>query len=346
MRHVSVTDVRPLDRLGSIKIKLGVLVLAVVTFAAFFTWLGLRNNLGPRWTFPLTIILSMVITQVLARGMTSPLREMTAAVRAMADGDYSQRVRASSRDEVGQLAHAFNRMSEDLETQDIVRRELVANVSHELRTPVAALQAQLENLVDGVVKPTPAALNSAFNQTERLGRLVSYLLDLSRLDAGAASLQLIELDLRDFLTDCVIQAELVAPSKGLEFRVDVEPEDLATYADQERLRQVITNLLNNAIRHAPDGSLISVRARATNSHAVIDISDQGAGIAPEDRHRVFQRFQQGNHRSGTDSTGGTGLGLAIVRWAVELHGGKVEVADAVGGATIRIWLPLEPHTET
>ena len=133
-------DVRPLDRLSSIKIKLGVLVTATVTLAAFITWLGLYNHLGPRWTLPLAILVSVVAVQLLARGMTSPLREMTAAARAMAGGDYSQRVRATSRDEVGQLAEAFNTMAEDLEQVDLLRREMVANVSHELRTPVTALR--------------------------------------------------------------------------------------------------------------------------------------------------------------------------------------------------------------
>ena len=116
--------------------------------------------------------------------MTSPLREMTAAARAMARGDYSRRVRATSRDEVGELARAFNQMAADLAAADQQRRELIANVSHELRTPITALQAVLENLVDGVAAPDPATLRTALAQTERLGRLVAELLDLSRIDAG------------------------------------------------------------------------------------------------------------------------------------------------------------------
>ncbi len=190
-------DVRPLDSLSSIKIKLGVLVVATVTLAAFLTWIGLYNHLGPRWTLPLAIVISVVAVQVLAHGMTSPLREMTAAARAMAQGDYSQRVRATSRDEVGQLAGAFNTMADDLQQADTLRRELVANVSHELRTPVAALQAQLENMVDGVSPMDRATLEVALAQTERLGRLVTDLLDLSRLEAGAVRIEPAPVELRD-----------------------------------------------------------------------------------------------------------------------------------------------------
>src|SRR5215213_3194147 len=116
--------------------------------------------------------------------MTSPLREMAAAASAMARGDYGRRVRATSRDEVGELARAFNAMAAELSDADRMRRELVANVSHELRTPLGALQALLENLADGVEPPDPAALRTALAQTERLGRLVAQLLDLSRLESG------------------------------------------------------------------------------------------------------------------------------------------------------------------
>jgi signal transduction histidine kinase len=136
------------------------------------------------------VAIVLLTAQVLAHGMTRPLRAMTAAARAMAQGDYSRRVRATSRDEVGQLAVAFNQMAADLAAADQQRRELIANVSHELRTPIAALQAVLENLVDGVATADPATLSTALSQTQRLGRLVAELLDLSRIDAGAVALDL------------------------------------------------------------------------------------------------------------------------------------------------------------
>ncbi|MCC2334743.1 HAMP domain-containing sensor histidine kinase [Cellulomonas wangsupingiae] len=334
-------DVRPLDPLRSIKIKLGVLVAATVTLAAFVIWVGYGRALGPSRTLPLAIVLSLIVTQVLARGMTSPLREMTEAARAMAGGDYSRRVRSTSRDEVGQLAEAFNTMADDLQQLDTFRRELVANVSHELRTPVTALQAQLENMVDGVSEPDPATLATALAQTERLSRLVSSLLDLSRVEAGAIALRIQDVDLSELLQQAADEATLVGADKRLRFEVDVRPTDLTVPADPERLHQVVANLLQNAARHSPPDDEVQVVARRNGRDVQIDVVDHGPGIAREQRAHVFERFVRGNTPAltGQGSTGGTGLGLAIVRWAVELHGGSVQVADTPTGCTMRVRLP-------
>jgi signal transduction histidine kinase len=168
--------VRPLDRLGSIKVKLGVVIVATVVGTVAVLVLGRRAGLDLEWRVLLAAALGLAMVQFLARGMTSPLREMAAAASAMARGDYDRRVRASSRDEVGELARAFNAMAADLADVERMRRDLVANVSHELRTPIASLQALLENIADGVEPPDPAALQTALAQTERLGRLVEQLL--------------------------------------------------------------------------------------------------------------------------------------------------------------------------
>lgn len=343
-RPMALPDIRPLDRVRSIKVKLGLLVAATVTLAAFVTWYGLsRLHLGPSRTLPLAIAVALVVTQLLARGMTSPLREMTRAARAMADGDYTRRVRATSRDEVGQLADAFNTMADDLQQADRFRRELVANVSHELRTPVAALQAQLENVVDGVVTPDPTTMQAALAQTERLGRLVTSLLDLSRLEAGDVSLDVSEVALGDFLREAADEAALVGATRGVRFEVDVAPPDLSVPADPERLHQVLANLLHNAVRHSPPDDVVRLVATPVGRTVRIDVVDNGPGIAVADRAHVFERFVRGNSPAvtGQVSTGGTGLGLAIVRWAVELHGGRIEVADTPSGCTMRVSLPRE-----
>ncbi|MCL2464463.1 MAG: HAMP domain-containing histidine kinase [Micrococcales bacterium] len=336
-------DIRPLDRVRSIKVKLGVLVAVTVAFAAFLTWLGLGRHLGPTRTLPLAIVLSLVFTQVLARGMTSPLREMIAAAAAMAGGDYSRRVRATSRDEVGQLAATFNTMADDLQQADRFRRELVANVSHELRTPIAALQAQLENLVDGVVAPDQSTMQAALTQTERLGRLVAYLLDLSRLEAGDAPLDIEDLALVDFLQEAADEAALIASTRRVRFEVIVTPPNLTVPGDAERLNQVIANLLHNAVRHSPKDDVVRLVAQPDGPCVRIDVIDNGPGIAAAERTRVFERFVRGNSPAitGQISTGGTGLGLSIVRWAVELHGGHIEVADTTSGCTMRVTLPRD-----
>ncbi len=358
-RHVALDPgLRPLDRLGSIKIKLGVLVSLTVTAAAFLTWVGLRAHLGPSRTFPLVIAVSLLVTQVLAHGMTAPLRQMRSAATAMADGDYSRRVTATSHDEVGDLAAAFNQMASDLAREDAARRALVANVSHELRTPVAALRAQLENLADGVTPATPEELERALDRTESLSELISYLLDLSRLDAGATELERRPLDLVPLLTQAVDTASEAAAAAGrsVVWEVDLPGSEddgtpaLGLLGDAARLRQVFVNLLDNAGRHTAPGSTVLVRARRApgRSGVVVDVVDHGPGIARAERARVFNRFERG---AGVDSAG-TGLGLSIARWAVGLHGGTIGVVDAPSplGAVVRVRLPghggAAPGTET
>lgn len=340
---------RPLDPLRSIKVKLGVLVATTVTVAVLMTLLGIQNQLDPTSTLVLAVAGGLVVTQILARGMTSPLREMTAAARAMADGDYSIRVTATSRDEVGQLAEAFNVMSEDLESIDILRREVIANVSHELRTPIAALQAQLENLVDGVTEADPETMRTALAQTERLGRLVTYFMDLSRIEAGDVDLDIGPLNIKEFLSEVVEAAALVATSAGKDVHwiVNVTPDSLQVQADAERLHQVFANLFHNAYRHSPSGGTVQVSARKVKNNVVLEVADEGPGIPEAERERVFGRFERGtsSQRPGSPSTGGTGLGLAISRWAVGLHDGTIEVVASQRGATMRVTLPLNGPVE-
>ncbi|CAM4009241.1 sensor histidine kinase [Helcobacillus massiliensis] len=345
----------PLQGFQSFKMKLGVLVGVSVLVAAAIAWVGSKTGLNAIIMIPLTVLAALAVTQVLARGMTSPLREMTAAARAMAQGDYERRVTTRSRDEVGQLADAFNTMSADLEQTDRMRRELVANVSHELRTPVAALRGQLENLADGVTPVTPENLEVTLQATERLSRLVDHLLDLSRLEAGVTDLQTEQIELTPLLHEVTDTARLAARVQGrdVHWSVDVQPADLSIAADPERIRQVFSNLLDNASRHSPAGGGISVIAFLSEGAfgpgvdgVCIEVRDEGPGIAEEHRASVFGRFERGE--AALDGSGGTGLGLAIARWAVTLHGGRIEVIDdprraaRAPSSTIRVTLPTDP----
>jgi signal transduction histidine kinase len=252
-----------------------------------------------------------------------PLREMTDAARAMARGDYTRRVRATSRDEVGELATAFNQMAADLAAADRQRRELIANVSHELRTPITALRGLLENIVDGVSDAEPETMRTALTQTERLGRLVTELLDLSRLDAGVVPMANAPIDVRSFLGDVVREATVNADGAGQDVRFVVSAPALRIEGDRERLHQLFANLLDNAARHSPPGGTVTVRAERHDDHVLVAVADEGEGIPPADRDRVFERFTRGERA--TD--GGTGLGLAIARWVVQLHQGTIAVVD-------------------
>ncbi|MGV9666589.1 HAMP domain-containing sensor histidine kinase [Nocardia niigatensis] len=325
---------RPLDRVRSIKMKLAILMVGsgAVAFGFFASRIGW---LPPRTTVAATL-LALILSQVLAHGMTLPLREMTAAVKGMAQGDYSRRVRATSRDEVGQLAEAFNQMAADLAAADQQRREFIANVSHELRTPITALGAVLENLVDGVAEPDPATLRTALAQTERLSLLVSELLALSSVEAGAVALDREPVAVAPLLKEVVAEAEVMAAAvdRPVRFTIAVATPDLTVHADRARLHQVLLNLLDNATRHGPASGEVRIHAHADRAGTVIDVADDGPGIPLADRARVFERFTRGGRASG----GGTGLGLAIARWIVDLHGGTIAVADP--GSRIRVTLPV------
>jgi signal transduction histidine kinase len=338
-------DLRPLDPVRSIKAKLGILVIVSVSFAGSFTAIGVSIGIRARYVVLTATVLSLIVTQFLAHGMTSPLRRMTAAARAMAAGDYSRRIRATSQDEVGELANAFNQMAADLEAADRQRRELIANVSHELRTPISALRAVLENVVDGVTDPDDAAVKAALSQTERLGRLVGELLDLSRLEAGAVPLDLSDFEVGTFLALAVDEA--AAAGRPVRFALSVDPPQLTARADQARLHQVVANLLDNAAKHSPSGGEVRVGAWSLPGGGVrIEVADEGPGIPAGQRHRVFERFTRGGDSGEQATGGGTGLGLAIARWAIELHGGTIEVAPSARGALIRVDLPADPEPLT
>lgn len=328
----------PLEGIGSIKIKLGLLVAVSCVVAALFSTIGDRAGV-PLWlTLPVTVALALVVTQWLARGMTAPLREMTHAASRMAAGDYGQRVSTRSTDEVGELARAFNAMSTDLADADQQRRQLVATVSHELRTPLTAQRALLENLVDGVVQPDDAALRGALTQSERLSDLVGDLLDLSRIDAGVAPLRVEEVPVGDLLRRAVAEAEL--GSRNAHHVCRVVPEDLTVTADPARLAQLVANLLDNAGRHSPPFGEIRVLATVLDDERwSLEVADDGPGIPADRAANVFSRFGTGD-----DSGGGTGLGLAIASWVCELHGGSIHVVPTPAdgqGARLRAVLPRQ-----
>lgn len=318
---------RPLDPVRSIKAKLGLVVVASGAAGLCYFWIMVG------WFTPGTsavaISLSLFTTLILAHGTTLPLREMTVAARAMARGDYTQRVRASSRDEVGELARAFNQMAADLAAADRHRRELIANVSHELRTPIAALRGVLENIVDGVAEPDPATLRTALAQTERLGRLVAELLDLSRIDAGAHTLHARPFEVGPFIDEVVAEARMCA-ERSVRFAALVD-HDAPVTGDRDRLKQVLLNLADNAARHSPPGGAVEIVARLDEGDTVVEVRDEGPGIPPEERDLVFARFTRGERATG----GGTGLGLAIARWVVHLHGGDIRISDAQPAAAPR-----------
>ncbi len=283
---------------------------------------------------------ALLLARWLARGMTSPLREMAAAARRMAQGDYRHRVRVSSRDEVGQLAEAFSRMAREMEGVERLRRELVANVSHELKTPISALRAHLENLLDGVERSDRETLAVMLAQSERLSRLVDELLDLSRLESGEVPLSVEPVLLRPLVEQVVAEVAIARAGHPVEVANDVAPALAPVRADAERLHQVLFNLLDNAVRFTPSGGRVGVTASSDGSRVEVSVADTGPGIPDTELSRVFERFYRLDHAR-SRSEGGTGIGLTIARSLVEAHGGAIWAeCGREGGSVFRFSLPL------
>lgn len=333
----------PLGSLSSLKLKLGIVIVAAVWVTSIATivavrWLGLPPIAGAAGG----ILLALVCVQLLARGTTKPLREMAAVAAATARGEHGREVAVTSRDEVGELARAFNRMTAELAETDRLRRDLVANVSHELRTPLGALQAVLENVVDGVSEPDPETMRTMLAQTRRLGRLVSQLLDLSRLEAGDQPFDLRPFAVGDLLHGVAREARLHAP-EDIVFSIQAD-ERLRADGDPERIHQVVMNLVENAVRHSPRPGHVALHASRQDRTVLLTVEDEGPGIPRDDLERVFERFYRGQGRRDADGSG-AGLGLAIARWIVDLHGGEIRAERREPhGSRMVITLPEAPRS--
>ena len=338
--------IHPLSLFSSLKLKLS-LIIAVSTAIAFvMAWEFLKYGVSGWIAMPLSMIASLSITYFFSRGLISPLEQMRDAAEAMAQGDYTVRVRPTSNDEIGQLACSFDVMAEELEHADRMRRDLIANVSHELRTPVSVLQAQVENMADGVTPANPANLESILDQTHRLSDLIAFLLDLSRVEAGAASLNVERFNFADFIEDTIAPLQIADSGHDHEVETHV-PADLFIDGDEDRLRQLFTNIIANAMKHSADGTRIIVEAKTSRTADAIitNVINFGSQIPVADRSSIFRRYVKGPEpgKPGT-SSGGTGLGLSIARWAAQLHGGSVHVVDDKRGANFEIILPIHHDT--
>jgi signal transduction histidine kinase len=235
-------------------------------------------------------------------------------------------------------------MSEELENLEQSRRDLVANVSHELKTPITAIRAHLENLLDGVERPDPETLQVMLSQTERLGRLVEQLLDLSRLESGEVPLHRSDVPLGPLVARVVSEIEVARVGK--EVKIDHEiPDDLPPVdADPERVHQVLFNLVDNAVRFTPDGGEITIAAHRHDGVVEVSVADNGAGIPREHLPRLFERFYRADpSRARGDGGTGTGIGLAIARSVVEAHGGHIRADSEPGiGSVFTFDLPAAP----
>jgi two-component system, OmpR family, sensor histidine kinase BaeS len=284
-------------------------------------------------------VASIGLAIVMARMLARPLREVGAAARRIADGDYAARVPREGPEEIASLADSFNQMAASLEEQERMRRDFIANAAHELRTPLTNLQGYLEALRDGVIVADRSTYESLWDEAERLVRLSRELDALAEGDAasrasGGALLQ--SIDLAAAIRAAV---ELVQPSidrAGLSLSLAV-PETLPARANPDHLAQVLGNLLSNAVRYTPAGGSVSVRAERRPSDLLVSVANSGEPIPPDDLDHVFERFYR-VEKSRDRARGGAGIGLAIVKQLVEAGGGRVG-AESIEGQT-RFWFSL------
>lgn len=289
------------------------------------------------WTSVSALGLGALLSFLLTRMVLRPLYQMITNARLISGGDYSSRVPAGQRDEIGQLAKAFNHMAESIQRVEQLRRDLVANVAHELRTPLTNIRGYLEALEDGVVNPSQQTFDLLQEETLRLTHLVENLLDLARADAAKTSLEVERFDLSELAGRVLKQFALRFSQKDI--LVTSENEMAARVsADREKLRGVMENLLKNALYYTPEKGSVAVRTEKTPGGVRFCIENSGPGITPQDLPFIFERFYRGE-KSRSRDYGGTGIGLAIVKEIVEAHGGEASVESSPGKTVFCFTLP-------
>lgn len=289
--------------------------------------------------------LGIVLGLVLARGLVQPLDRLVQAAHRIAQGDLQQRVPVTGSTEVAALATAFNGMASSLEQAEQMRQQLVADIAHELRTPLSVIQGNLQAMLDGVYPLEPAELTIIYDETLLLSRLVADLRELAQADAGQLRLTLEPVALCPWIEHAVAVLAEQAETQGITLQVAV-PSDLPlVLADRDRVRQVLHNLLLNALRYTPAGGQIIVQGAVVSAGAAVEVAvrDTGIGIAEADLPYVFGRFWRADRSRGRER-GGSGLGLAIAERLVAAHGGRIGVESQVGQGS-RFWFTLPVAAE-
>ncbi|MFK4099988.1 sensor histidine kinase [Streptomyces sp. NPDC019531] len=313
--------------------------------------LGVRDESPPTLAAaPTTVVaagvaLSVILgALVLSRAVLRPVRAMTLAAKDLGEGDLGRRVPVSGRDEIAQLGGAFNHMADSLQAGEERQRRLTGDIAHELRTPLANLRGYLEALRDGIVEPTPDLLASLHEEALLQQRIVEDLQDLALAEAGALTYHPAEVDLRELLEAGRTAHRAQAETAGVALELEA-PGPVTVVADPDRLRQVVGNLVGNALRATAAGGTVTLAVAPRGELAVVEVRDTGRGISAEDLPHLFDRFWRADASRGR-ATGGSGLGLSIARQIVTDHRGTIEARSTVGvGTTFTIVLPAAPETD-
>jgi len=287
----------------------------------------------------LTVFISAVVSYQISKRITRPILGLAQTAGKIRQGNLELRAVVSSRDEIGALAEALNAMAEKLSSDiarmsklEQMRTEFLGNVSHELRTPIFSIQGFLETLLDGAIDD-PAVnrefLERAHRQAARLNALLNDLIDISRIESGDMKMSFRFFPMGELLEQAVEELQEQAQKKQIQLRCKVMSPMKDVYGDRERLKQVLINLVDNAVKYTAEGGKVECRARVQGVHCLVEVEDNGPGIAEEHQGRIFERFYRVDHDRSREA-GGTGLGLAIVKHIIEAHGSKVTVRSALG----------------
>lgn len=284
---------------------------------------------------------ALLLAGVLTRSIVAPVRRLSGAAHAIAQGNLTVRAAVHGRDEVAELADTFNDMAASLERAENARRAQTADIAHELRNPLAVLQGTLEALADGIYAPTPEALQPALDQVRTLNRLVDDLRTLALADAGQLVLELGPVEIEAVVNSVMDAFRDTLRARGVTLAAQVDGPLPAIEGDYERLTQVMNNILSNAARYLPAGCEVRVHVSPDADGVTVRIADNGPGIPDAELPYLFERFWRGEP-SRSRKTGGAGLGLAIARRILEAHRGRMWAEKTLGGGlTLGFWLPAE-----
>ncbi len=290
---------------------------------------------------------AIIVSLFVSRRVVTPILQMMQASRRIADGRYQERVDVTGQDELGQLAHSFNQMAATLEQTETLRRDLIANVAHELRTPLASIKGYMEGMMDGVLPAGPDTFQQIYHEADRLQRLVNDLQELSRVEAGAFELKRRPLVISALIEQTAARLRPQFEEKGVNLKLNLPENPPRVLADEDRMSQVLLNLVGNALQYTPAGGAVTVSAQnshlpeARTAQLLISISDTGLGIPAEHLPHIFNRFYRVD-KSRSRAGGGSGIGLTIARHLVEAHGGHIwaESPGSNQGSTFSFTLPL------
>ncbi len=291
----------------------------------------------------LVFLIVLVVVYSMSARITRPLKALNNASKAIANGHFDRRVALSEVNEIGELGDSFNKMAESIEHLEDMRSSFVANVSHDLRTPMTTISGFVGGILDGTIPPEKQNwyLSIVLDETKRLSRLVTDLLDLSKIEKGNFTLEIRELDINELLRLAIIKAEKRITEKDIHLTVNFQADNLRVMADKDNIQRVLTNLIDNAIKFTDDGGFMDISTGITDKNkAFVSIQNSGMGIDQEDLIHVFDRFYKSDKSRSLDKNG-TGLGLYIVKNIIRAHGETIW-AESEPGSYTRFTFTLAP----